>query len=136
MNPNDPDDDDRDRSRDRDRLRNSRDRDDDDDMYERGRGRGRGRDDDYDDRPRRRDDDYDDFPRRRRGGGGYESSDLSAGEWLVAILCSGIGCIVGIVYLCQGNPKGGKMFGISLLFVIIWNVISFAITGGKGFQNL
>lgn len=115
----------------RNRGRNSRD----DDDYDRGR-RGRDRDDDYD-RPRRRDDDYDDFDRRGgRGRGGYQDTDLTALEWILCILCSGIGCIVGIVYLCQGNPKGGKMIGFSLLFAVIWNVITFAITGGKGFQNL
>jgi hypothetical protein len=56
-----------------------------------------------------------------------DDSDLSAGEWVLAILCSGIGCIVGIVWLIQGKPKGGKMLGISLLFAFIWNVIRFAI---------
>ena len=27
-----------------------------------------------------------------------EDTDLSTGEWVVAILCSGIGCLAGIVY--------------------------------------
>jgi hypothetical protein len=59
-----------------------------------------------------------------------DDTDLSTGDWLLAILCSGIGCIMGIVYLIQGKPKGGKMLGVSLLFVLIWNVISFAIRTG------
>ena len=50
-------------------------------------------------------------------------ADLSAGEWVLAILCSGIGCIVGIVWMIQGKPKGKKMFGISILFAVIWNIL-------------
>lgn len=53
-----------------------------------------------------------------------EDSDLQTGDWLLAILCSGIGCIMGIVWLIQGKPKGGKMLGISLLFVVLWNIVS------------
>lgn len=49
--------------------------------------------------------------------------DLSTGDWVVALLCSGIGCIAGIVWCIQGKKKGPKMVGISLLMVIIWNVI-------------
>tara|TARA_B100000029_G_scaffold504818_1_gene584347 strand:- start:1112 stop:1657 length:546 start_codon:yes stop_codon:yes gene_type:complete len=52
-----------------------------------------------------------------------EDSNLSAGEWLICIFCSGIGCIVGIVYMCQSKPKGIKMLGISLLVQVIFTVI-------------
>lgn len=122
---NDDRDRDRDSDRDRDRMRNSRDRDDDD--YGRSR-RNRDRDDDYDD-----DRGYDDFDRRSRRRD-YQDSNLTAGEWLVAILCSGIGCIIGIVWLISGNPKGGKMLGFSILFDIIKSAIYLAATGGKGLQ--
>src|SRR5262249_10495128 len=54
-------------------------------------------------------------------------AEMSTGDWVVAVLCSGIGCIAGIVWMIQGKPKGAKMFGISLLFVVLWNIISFAI---------
>ena len=53
--------------------------------------------------------------------------DLSAGEWLVAILCSGIGCILGTVWMLQGKPKGKKMFFVSLAAGVVWNVISAAV---------
>jgi hypothetical protein len=53
-----------------------------------------------------------------------EDTDLSAGEWALAILCSGIGCIMGIVWMIQGKPKGTKMFGVSILFVFLWNVLN------------
>jgi predicted RNA-binding Zn-ribbon protein involved in translation (DUF1610 family) len=54
---------------------------------------------------------------RRRSGG--QDADLTAGDWVLAILCSDIGCILGIVWLIMGKPKGGKMIGIAILFVIL-----------------
>jgi predicted RNA-binding Zn-ribbon protein involved in translation (DUF1610 family) len=64
--------------------------------------------------------------KRRRGGSGF-NEDLTATDWVLAILCSGIGCIVGIVYLIQGDPRGGKMIGISILATIIKNVLIAAL---------
>lgn len=52
-------------------------------------------------------------------------AEMTAIDWLLAILCSGIGCIVGIVYLAQGKPKATKMLIISIVMIIVWNVISF-----------
>jgi predicted RNA-binding Zn-ribbon protein involved in translation (DUF1610 family) len=49
--------------------------------------------------------------------------DLSTGEWVVAILCSGIGCIMGLIFLIQGKPKAGKMIGVSVLAGILWSVL-------------
>jgi hypothetical protein len=46
---------------------------------------------------------------------------------LLAILCSGIGCIMGVIWMIQGKPKGTKMFGVSLLFGVIWGGVRFAI---------
>ena len=46
--------------------------------------------------------------------------DLSTGEWVLAILCSGIGCIMGIVWMIQGKPKGKKMFLVSLVANFLW----------------
>lgn len=56
-----------------------------------------------------------------------EDSQLTAVDWLLAILCSGIGCIMGIIWLIQGKPKGAKMLGISVLAAIFWNVINVLI---------
>jgi len=56
-----------------------------------------------------------------------ESADLTTVDWLICILCSGIGCIVGIVRTVQGKPAGPKMIGISLLFIVIWTVVRLAI---------
>ena len=53
-------------------------------------------------------------------------ASLSPLEWVVAILCSGIGCIVGIVYLVQGKPKGKKMLIVSICAQIIWGLLRVA----------
>lgn len=50
-------------------------------------------------------------------------ADLSTGEWVLAILCSGIGCIMGIIWMIQGKPKGKKMFLVSFLMQIAWGVL-------------
>ena len=44
---------------------------------------------------------------------------------------------MGIVYMIQGKPKGGKMLGISLLSGFVWTIIrvlieSMANQGGMG----
>jgi predicted RNA-binding Zn-ribbon protein involved in translation (DUF1610 family) len=52
-----------------------------------------------------------------------EDSDLSGGEMAVAILCSGIGCIAGLVWMIQGRPKGMKMFGLSLLMGVVGYIV-------------
>lgn len=61
--------------------------------------------------------------------GKERSGDASLGvaEWLLAILCSGIGCIFGIIWTIRGEPKGPKMILVSLLFAILWGLIRVAI---------
>ena len=59
--------------------------------------------------------------KKKAGKGG---ADLTAGEYVLAVLCPGIGCIAGIIWMIQGQPKGPKMFGISVLMSIIYNVIN------------
>jgi predicted RNA-binding Zn-ribbon protein involved in translation (DUF1610 family) len=49
--------------------------------------------------------------------------DLSVGEWVVAILCSGIGCIIGIIWMIQGKPKGKKMLLVSLAVQGFWFLV-------------
>jgi len=52
-----------------------------------------------------------------------EESDLEVVDWLLCIFCGGIGCIMGIIYLIQGKPKGGKMIGISIGLAVLWRLI-------------
>jgi hypothetical protein len=63
---------------------------------------------------------------------GSDDEDLTTGDWVVAVLCSGIGCIVGIVWMIQGKPKGAKMLGVSLLMQVVWTVIRIAIEAASG----
>ncbi len=65
----------------------------------------------------------------RKSSGGYsdDNADMSTGDWVVAILCSGIGCIAGIVWMIQGKPKGTKMFLVSFGMQIFWGVVRLMI---------
>jgi predicted RNA-binding Zn-ribbon protein involved in translation (DUF1610 family) len=60
-----------------------------------------------------------------KGGGAANvaDADMTTGDWFVAILCSGIGCILGIVWMIQGKPKGKKMFAVSFVVNIVFGVI-------------
>ena len=59
---------------------------------------------------------------RKKGGGGTDD-EMTTGDWVVAVLCSGIGCIAGIIWMIQGKPKGSKMFGVSLLMQFFWGAV-------------
>jgi hypothetical protein len=61
--------------------------------------------------------------KKRKRSYSAEDEDLTSTDWLLAIICTNIGCIAGLIYLIQGKPKAGKMIGISLLFQVIWGVI-------------
>jgi len=60
---------------------------------------------------------------RKRAAKDDPDADMSVLEWVIAILCSGIGCIVGIIYIIQGKPKGKKMLLVSLCVQLIGGVI-------------
>jgi DNA-directed RNA polymerase subunit RPC12/RpoP len=68
--------------------------------------------------------------KRKKRSADPSDKDLAGGEILLAVLCSGIACIVGIVWMIQGKPKGIKMVGLSLLFSVIWSTVRFAIEMG------
>ena len=65
--------------------------------------------------------------KKKRLSGDPSAQDMTTGDWFAAVLCSGIGCIAGIIWMIQGKPKGAKMFGVSFLFVIIWSVVRVAL---------
>jgi predicted RNA-binding Zn-ribbon protein involved in translation (DUF1610 family) len=60
-----------------------------------------------------------------------EDEDMSTGDWAVAILCSGIGCILGLVWMIQGKRKGLKMFLISFVVNIAFGLVRFMIEQAK-----
>lgn len=54
--------------------------------------------------------------------------ELSTTDVLLCVLCSGIGCIVGIVALIRGDTtRGGKMLGISLAMQVFWGIVKVVI---------
>jgi hypothetical protein len=50
-------------------------------------------------------------------------------DWLLCLLCSGIGCIVSLVYLTQSKPKATKMLATSICMIVFWNVLLCALGG-------
>ena len=52
---------------------------------------------------------------------------LNAWEILLGILCAGVGCIVGIVYIIQGKKKGWKLLLLSIIAWIIFCIIRAAV---------
>ena len=56
-----------------------------------------------------------------------DRSELEVTDWVLAALCSGIACLIGLFWLIQGKPKGIKMVGISFLFAFLWNAARYII---------
>ncbi len=56
---------------------------------------------------------------------GPDDEDLTTVDMILALLpvCTMIGCVVGLVYMIQGKPKGLKMFGLSFVMAIVWNIV-------------
>ncbi|MEX0713617.1 MAG: hypothetical protein WD278_14765 [Pirellulales bacterium] len=50
----------------------------------------------------------------------YGEVELSGLDWALAILCGGVACIIAIVWLVQGHPKGTKMLVATLVAQAIW----------------
>lgn len=65
--------------------------------------------------------------KKKKSKSGDAGDDMSTGDWVVAILCSNIGCIAGIVWMIQGKSKGGKMILVSIVANICWFVVGFII---------
>jgi len=63
----------------------------------------------------------------RRKSASSSGDEMTTVDWVLCVICPGIGCIVGIVRAIQGKPTGGKMIGISIGFIILWNIVSAAV---------
>jgi predicted RNA-binding Zn-ribbon protein involved in translation (DUF1610 family) len=70
--------------------------------------------------------------KQRARGVNAEDTDLSAGEWVFGILCGGIACIVGIVWMIQGKPKGWKLVAVSLVSSAVFSIIQLLIEQNLG----
>lgn len=67
--------------------------------------------------------------RAKKSSSSVSSDDEMSGvDIALCILCSGIGCIVGIVALIRGqSSRGGKMIGLSLMMQFVWGAINMLI---------
>ena len=70
--------------------------------------------------------------KRRRKKHSTKDSQLDVGEIIVALLCSNIGCIMSLVWMIQGKPKGTKMLLWSLGGQVIGGIIYAILVAGKG----
>ena len=70
---------------------------------------------------------FDSTLRRTSGKRNGKDDPMTGLDWFLVIMCGGIGCIVGIVYMTQGKSKGGKMIGLSIAFAIGWQVVQLLI---------
>ena len=61
--------------------------------------------------------------KKKRRASSDADSELSTGEWVLCLLCSGIACIMGIIYMIQGKSKGVKMVGISIVMSVFWGIV-------------
>ncbi len=61
-----------------------------------------------------------------------EDESLTGSEIAIGIICSGIGCIAGLVWMIQGKPKGLKMVGLSIVADIVKSVILTVIRSQNG----
>ncbi len=62
--------------------------------------------------------------RSRRGGGGLDE-EFTGLDWVLALLLTGIGCIIGVIWTIEGKPKGPKMLGICLVVAVLKNSLIF-----------
>lgn len=68
--------------------------------------------------------------RRRERTYSISDDDLGIGEILLCVILSGCGCIVGLVYMAQGDSRGWKMITISVIATVIKSAIFGAIRAG------
>jgi predicted RNA-binding Zn-ribbon protein involved in translation (DUF1610 family) len=55
-----------------------------------------------------------------------DDESLSAGEWVLGLLCANIACILSIIWICQGKKKGWKLLLLSLVAQVIYGLIQAA----------
>jgi hypothetical protein len=56
-----------------------------------------------------------------------DDADMSTMDYVACFLCSGITCIIGIVYMIQGKSRGLKMVGVSLAAGVFWTIVRIII---------
>ena len=65
--------------------------------------------------------------KKKRASSSSTDDEMQVSDYLICILCSGIGCIASVIYLIQGKPKAGKMLALSIGMIVFWNVVRFGV---------
>lgn len=55
---------------------------------------------------------------------GQPDSQLQPLDWVAAIVCAPVGCVLGLFYLVNGHPKAGKMLLVSIIVSVVLNLIA------------
>jgi len=66
---------------------------------------------------------------------GQPDSQMQPHDWIAAIVCAPIGCVLGLLYLVNGSPKAGKMLLISIVVTVVLNLIGIAALGAGVFAG-
>ncbi len=65
----------------------------------------------------------------RRAARTAKLDELSVADWLCCLLCPGIGCIIGLVAIIQGQSRrGGIMMGVSIAWSFFTRLIIAALS--------
>lgn len=51
------------------------------------------------------------------------NDDMTSVDWVVALMCCGIGSLVGVVWLIEGKRKAVKMLVVSILAPFFWSTL-------------
>lgn len=54
-----------------------------------------------------------------------DDDNLRAWEVVLAVCCSFAGCLLGLLWLVLDKPKAGKLIGLSVAMIVLWNIILF-----------
>lgn len=66
---------------------------------------------------------------------GRPDSQLTALDWVAAIACAPIGCVLGLYYLISGTPKAGKMLLVSIVTTVVLNLVAIGVTWAGAFAG-
>ncbi len=55
--------------------------------------------------------------------GKNEDDNMTAVNVLLCVFCSGIGCVMGLIYAIQGKKKGWKMMVLSIVISFLFSLL-------------
>lgn len=64
------------------------------------------------------------------------NDDLTVIDWIIAVFCPCLACILGVVYLLQGKASGGKLIGVTFVIMILQGLIGGLISAVQQAMNM